>query len=53
MTESVSFSEAADACPHVVVQPEWSQILGTHEHGDSCEDQDCLPPDTDAWIEAR
>jgi hypothetical protein len=51
MTEAMSSWSAADACPHVVVQPEWSQILGTHDHGDSCES--CLPADTEAWLEGR
>jgi hypothetical protein len=37
MTESMSNSGACDASPNVVAQPEWSQILGTHEHGDSCD----------------
>src|SRR5664279_1557262 len=53
MTGTVSFSEAADACPHVVAQPEWSQILGIHDHGDACAYPDCIPFDTEAWIEAR
>jgi hypothetical protein len=35
--------DARDASPNVDAQPEWSQILGTHEHGDACADLDCLP----------
>jgi hypothetical protein len=41
MTESVGPWNASDACPHVVQQPEWSKILGAHEHGDACET--CMP----------